>query len=103
MSPDLSVGDSRSNGGSSPRAGLAAVSLAAFAIGCCAALPLVAAFAGSIALGTVLGVGAGVVALTVMVALLVLRARRRAACEMGNRIAVEAVKAPPDPARPDRV
>ncbi len=60
--------------------GLAGIGVVALAVVCCSALPLVAAFAGSIALGAVLGVGAGVVALVGLVALVVLRARRRAAC-----------------------
>jgi len=49
------------------------------AVVCCAALPLTAALAGSVTIGLVLGVGAGVVALMALVSaiVLVVRARRR--------------------------
>ena len=58
--------------------GLAGVGAIALAIGCCAAVPLAAALAGSIALGTLVGIGAGAIALIALTALIVLRARRRA-------------------------
>lgn len=62
---------------SPPQGGLAAVGVAAFAVACCASLPLLVAVAGSVAIGTVLGVGAGVVAGLLLVALVVARVRRR--------------------------
>jgi hypothetical protein len=62
-------------------AGLAGVGVVALAIGCCGALPLAVAIAGSVAIGTVLGVAAGAVALIVLVTLVVVRVRRRSACE----------------------
>jgi hypothetical protein len=60
--------------------GLAGVGAVALVIGCCAAVPLLAALAGSVAVGTFIGVGAGAVALVALVGFLVLRSRRRAAC-----------------------
>jgi predicted lysophospholipase L1 biosynthesis ABC-type transport system permease subunit len=56
--------------------------VAVVAIGCCAALPLLAgAFAG-VALATALGVGGGVLALiaAVVTTALIMRARRRRSC-----------------------
>ena len=66
---------------SAAQGGPAAVGIAAFAVVCCAALPLLAALAGSLALGTLLGVGAGIGALALLVMLVVLRTRRRKAGE----------------------
>lgn len=63
---------------STTRGGLAALGIAAFAVVCCAALPLLAAIAGGAALGAVLGIGAGVVAAGLLVGLVVVRIRRRA-------------------------
>ena len=62
---------------SASRSGLAALGTAAFAIVCCAALPLVAALVGSVAVGTVLGVGAGLAAAALLVGLAVVGVRRR--------------------------
>jgi hypothetical protein len=73
-----------------PWSGLAALGIAAFAVVCCTALPLLAALAGSVAIGTVLGVGAGLVAAVVLVGLALARVRRRRACE------------PPRPASPSQ-
>jgi Flp pilus assembly protein TadB len=64
---------------SPPQGGLAAVGVAAFVVACCAALPLLVAFAGSVAIAAVLGAGAGLVAGLLLVALVVARARRRRA------------------------
>lgn len=63
-----------------PGTGLAALGIGAFAVVCCAGLPLVAGVLGGVALGSVLGVGAGVLAVVVVIALVVLRARRQRAC-----------------------
>lgn len=71
----------RSNEKGVAKGGLAGVGLAAFMVVCCAAFPLLAAFAGSVALGAALGVGAGVVALLVLGGLVVAAARRRRVCE----------------------
>jgi Flp pilus assembly protein TadB len=66
--------------------GLAALGVAAFAIGCCVGLPVIVALAGSLAAGTLLGVGVGIVVAIVLVAIVVLRARaRRRACERDGR------------------
>ncbi len=54
---------------------MAAVTLA---IGCCGALPIGVVLASTVAVGTLLGIGAGLIAL---IALVVVRAWRRAACE----------------------
>jgi hypothetical protein len=64
--------------------GLAAFAIGVLAIGCCAGPALIAALAGGVAAGTLLGIGAapiGVVALIGLIALVV-RARRHA-CEPG--------------------
>jgi hypothetical protein len=61
--------------------GVAAVGVAAVAVLCCAGLPILAALAGSIALGILLGVGAGAVAAVLVVGAIARRARaRRARC-----------------------
>jgi len=63
------------------RSGLAAVAIAAFAVICCAGFPLVAAIAGSLALGTLLGAGTGILAAVMLIALIAIRVRRRRACQ----------------------
>jgi hypothetical protein len=65
---------------SAARTSLAAVGVAIVAIVCCAGLPLLATLAGGIALGTLLGVGAGVLAVLVVGGALAVRARRRRNC-----------------------
>ena len=55
----------RGKGKRSAQGGLATAGVAALAVVCCAALPLVIALAGSVAIGTVLGVGVGVAAAAV--------------------------------------
>lgn len=63
--------------------GLVALGVAAVAVLCCAGLPLLVGVLGGLALGTVLGVGAGVVALVLLVtAVFVTRGRRAAACRV---------------------
>jgi Flp pilus assembly protein TadB len=66
---------------------LAALGIAALAIGCCVGLPVIVALAGSLAAGTLLGAGiVGIVVAVVLVAIVVLRARaRRRACERDGR------------------
>jgi len=64
----------------SPKIGLAALGIGAFAVVCCAGLPLVAGVLGGVALGSVLGVGAGALAAVVVIVLVVARARRQRAC-----------------------
>ncbi len=64
----------------SPKMGLAALGIGAFAVVCCAGLPLVAGVLGGVALGSVLGVGAGALAVVVVIVLVVARARRQRAC-----------------------
>ena len=66
--------------GTSSKTGLAAFAIAALAVLCCAGGPLLAAVAGGLALGALLGISAGVVAVVVLGGLIVLRARRRRAC-----------------------
>ncbi len=64
----------------SPKMGLAALGIGAFAVVCCAGLLLVAGVLGGVALGSVLGVGAGALAVIVVIVLVVARARRQRAC-----------------------
>jgi hypothetical protein len=64
--------------GEGPKTPVAAMSVGVVAIACCAGGPLLAAALSSVALGTALGAGAGVVALIAMTAAIVVRARRRA-------------------------
>jgi hypothetical protein len=65
--------------------GLIALGVAALAVLCCAGLPLLVGVLGGLALGAVLGVGSGVVALVVLVtAVLVTRHRRAAACRIAD-------------------
>ena len=67
--------------GAGERTGLAAIGLGALAIACCAGLPLLGALLSSVALGAVLGIGAGVLAAAVLIGAVVVRARaRRRAC-----------------------
>ena len=78
--------DEEASGGE--KLGLAGVGIALFAIVCCAGLPLIAGgVASSIAIGAVLGVGAGILALAALVALVVIWAqrRRKRACEAPER------------------
>lgn len=62
---------------------VAGIGLAAFAVLCCAGLPLVGGLIGGLTLAGVLGIGAGVLiaAATVCVAVVVVRARRERACD----------------------
>lgn len=61
--------------------GLAALGFAAVAIGCCAGLPLLLVVASTVAIGTILGAAAGIVALAAIVgAALWVRRRRAASC-----------------------
>jgi len=66
--------------GSGSQGGLAAFGIAAFAVLCCAALPILAALAGSVAIGTVLGIGAGLAAAVLLAVAVVANVRRRRAC-----------------------
>jgi hypothetical protein len=69
--------ESRPRNGNSAKDGLAALGLAVVAVGCCAGLPLLAALAGSVALGTLLGVGAGILAAVGLVGAVMLKVRAR--------------------------
>lgn len=55
-------------GGAAVRDGLTGVAVAAFAIACCAGIPFAAGLVGGVALGAWLGIGAGVLAVCVVVA-----------------------------------
>jgi uncharacterized membrane protein YhaH (DUF805 family) len=63
------------------RLGLAGVGVAAVVVVCCAGLPLIAGVVGGIALAAVLGVGAGILALAALIAVVAITVRRRRACE----------------------
>jgi zinc transporter ZupT len=69
-----------SDGASGARTGIAALGASALAIGCCAAAPLVLAALGGVALGAILGVAGGVLAVAALLALVPL-IRRRRSCE----------------------
>lgn len=56
--------------------GAASLGMAAFAIVCCGAIPLLAGLASTVAIGAILGVGAAIIALVGAVAIVVIRARR---------------------------
>lgn len=77
MSPD----DQRKRGaGNASKTGIAAFAVAALAVACCAGLPLLAALAGSVALGALFGIGAGVIAVVALTAVVIVRVRRRRSC-----------------------
>jgi len=61
--------------------GLAGIGAVALRVACCGGLPHCVVLASRVALGTSRGVGAGIVALVGLVALVVVRVRRRAACK----------------------
>jgi len=63
-----------------PKAGLATAGVGVLAVVCCAGAPLIAGALGGIAVGGVLGVGAGVLTVVVVSALIVGRIRHRRAC-----------------------
>jgi hypothetical protein len=65
------------DGADTSQTGFAAIVGVAVAVVCCAAAPLLVAVASSLALGAVLGVGAGVVALVALTALAIGARRRR--------------------------
>jgi hypothetical protein len=71
----MSQGNGSPRGGG-PSGGIAAIALAAVAVVCCAAVPLVIALAGTVAVGTVLGVGAGLVAAVLLSVWVAVRFRR---------------------------
>lgn len=65
---------------SGPEGGLAAVGVAAFLVACCGAAPLLVVLVGSLTIGALAGIGAGVLALAALVGVVVFLRRRRA-CE----------------------
>jgi hypothetical protein len=70
----------RKRSGAGASTGLAAAAVVGFAVACCGVVPLALAAGSSLAIGTVLGVGAGILALVALTALLIVRTRRRRAC-----------------------
>lgn len=62
------------------KGGLATVGVAALMVGCCAAAPLLLILAGSLTIGALAGVAAGVLALVALAGAVVFLRRRRA-CE----------------------
>lgn len=72
--PDTPPSEKQS-GGEGLALGIAALAM----IGCCG-LPLLLALASSVAIGTLLGVGGGVLAAIVLVAIVLTRRSRRRAC-----------------------
>jgi hypothetical protein len=69
-----------------PTTELGVIAVAVLAVACCVGGPLLVALASTVALGTVLGIGAGVLSLGVMSALVLLRARRRRAAVSSGRV-----------------
>ncbi len=67
------------SGTTGEKVGWAAAGIGALAVVCCAGLPLLVGLAGGLALGTVLGAGAGILAAASLTALALARARRRRA------------------------
>ena len=61
------------------KVGWTVAGIGALAVVCCAGLPLLVGLAGGLALGAVLGAGAGIVAVVSLTALVLARARRRRA------------------------
>jgi biotin transporter BioY len=61
---------------------LAPVAVAAFAIVCCAGLPVLAGVSAGLTLAVILGVGGGIIAIVTAIAavVLLLRTRRRRSC-----------------------
>jgi len=62
------------------KTGLAAVGIGVLAVLCCAGAPLIVGVVGGVALGSVLGLAAGVIAIVAATVLVVVRTRRRRAC-----------------------
>jgi hypothetical protein len=72
--------------GDSTTSGLAALAFAVVAVACCAGLPLMLALAASAGVGTMLGIGAGIVAAALLVgAVVILAVRRRGAYQTPAR------------------
>jgi len=65
---------------SGAKGAVAAIAITVFAVVCCAGLPLLAAAAGSVALGSAIGAGAGIAATATLVAVVIVRVERRPAC-----------------------
>jgi len=65
---------------SGAKGAVAAIAITVFAVVCCAGLPLLAAAAGSVALGSAIGAGAGIAATVTLVAVVIVRVKRRPAC-----------------------
>jgi hypothetical protein len=66
------------------RDGLAGLAIAAVAVGCCAGLPLLLAVASTVAIGTLLGVAAGIVAIAAAAIGGALWGRRRRVASCGR-------------------
>ena len=75
----------------SSRLSVAAFGAAGVAVVCCAGLPLLAAALGGVSLATVLGIGAGAVALVASASLAAafFRVRRRRSCQLKERASVD--------------
>ncbi len=65
---------------SGAKGAVAAIAITVFAVVCCAGLPLLAAAAGSVALGSAIGAGSGIAATVTLVAVVIVRVKRRRAC-----------------------
>ena len=77
------------NGESSAGHGLAAAGFAAFAVGCCAAVPLIAAALGGLTAGAVFRVAVGAIALAVGTAVVLLIRSRRVCSRPDTGVSAE--------------
>jgi hypothetical protein len=71
------AGDNRDARGDAT--GFAAAGLSVLAVACCASAPLLVAAMSSVALASVVGIGAGLVAIVALTTMAVVRVRRRSA------------------------
>lgn len=75
--------DQPSSSGNGAGPAIATAGVAAFAIACCVGLPTLAALVGSVAIGTLLGGAAGIVAAVLIVGAVAIRRRsRRTSCRI---------------------
>lgn len=72
----MTQSEQRHRNGSGAKGDIALIGVAALMVVCCAAVPLLLVLAGSLAIGVLAGVGAGVLALVLTGAVVVLRRRR---------------------------
>lgn len=72
----------RRNAAGAAKTGIVGLGIAALAVVCCGALPLLAALASILAIGATLGAGAGILAIAAVAGAVAIRMRRRRACRI---------------------